>query len=105
LNIFDELIICNDEDFISVKEYLRLLFLEIPGYQNKSIKSIYELRNETHNKNIRSYADDVAYSYMRRALKNIVRRQKGTPLNVIRIDYRMIWDKWAEIENKIKSKE
>jgi len=79
LNIFDELIICGDEHFIAVKEYLNLLFQGDQEFMSKKIKSIYELRIETDNKNIRSYADDVAYSYMRRALKSIVRRQKELP--------------------------
>jgi hypothetical protein len=102
LNIFDELIICNDEDFTSVKEYLSILFLDDPFYLEKSIKSIYQLRVETGNKHLRSYADDVAYSYMRRALKSIVRRQKGTPLNVIRVTYEMVKSKWLEIDDKLR---
>jgi hypothetical protein len=102
LDLFDELIICGDENFIEVKEYLFLLFSEDSRYQSKSIKSISQLRVETGNKNIRSYADDMAYSYMRRALRSIVRRQKGISLNVVRINYKMICDKWEEIEEKCK---
>lgn len=105
LDLFDELIICGDEDFTSVKEYLSLLFLESNKYRYKSIKSIFQLRMETGNKNIRSYADDMAYSYMRRALKSIVRRQKGISLNVVRVNYKMISDKWEEIEKKMKGGE
>jgi len=102
LDIFDELIICGDEDYFSVKEYLYILFSDTPSFFEKKIKSISELRTETGDKKIRSYADDVAYSYMRRALKSIVRQQKGTPLNVIRVNYQMIYDKWLEIDRKMK---
>ena len=102
LDLFDKLIICGDEDFISVKEYLGLLFFDNGEYNKKIVKSIVDIRRETGNKNIRSYADDVAYSYMRRALKSIVRRQKGTPLNVIKLDYDTIRNKWLEIDEKIK---
>lgn len=79
-----------------------MLFQESPIFLNKTIKSIFELRTETGDKNLRSYADDVAYSYMRRALKSIVRRQKGTSLNVVRVTYEMFYEKWMEIEEKLK---
>lgn len=102
LNLFDELVICGDENFVDVKEYLNLLF-DCSEFTPKKIKSISELRVETGNKNIRSYADDIAYSYMRRALKSIVRRQKGTPLNVIKVTYEMIHKKWMEIEEKMNT--
>ena len=102
LDIFDELIICGDEDYTSTKEYLHLLFSGNKVFLDKDIKSLAELRIETGNKRLRSYADDIAYSYMRRALKSIVRRQKGTPLNVVRVTYDMFYDKWMEIEEKLK---
>jgi len=105
LHLFDELVICGDEDFFSVKEYLNLLFQEDNNFFSKSIKSICQLREETGDKNIRSYADDIAYSYMKRALRSIVRRQKGTSLNVIKITYQMFYDKWMEIEEKMKKYE
>ena len=103
LDNFDELIICGDESFIDVKEYLSLLFSGNETYNKKSIRSIYELRIETGDKNLRSYADDIAYSYMRRALRSISRRQKGIPLNVVKVTYSMICEKWMEIEAKIKN--
>jgi len=102
LNIFDDLIICNDEDFQSVKEYLHLLFQGNNEYLEKNVKSISELRVETGDKNLRSYADDIAYSYMKRALRSIVRRQKGVPLNVLKITFEMFREKWMEIEEKLK---
>ncbi|HNZ52077.1 MAG: hypothetical protein BWY36_00427 [Candidatus Diapherotrites archaeon ADurb.Bin253] len=103
LNLFDDLIICNDEDFQSVKEYLYLLFQGDSDYLKKNVKSISELRVETGDKNLRSYADDIAYSYMKRALRSIARRQKGIPLNVLKITFDMFKEKWMEIERKIKA--
>lgn len=102
LHLFDELVICGDEDFLSVREYLNLLFEDNRNFYSKSIKSICQLREETGDKKIRSYADDIAYSYMKRALRSIIRRQKGIPLNVIKITYQMFYDKWIEIEEKMK---
>ena len=102
LNLFDDLIICGDEDYRSVKEYLYLLFQDNKIFNDKTIKSISELRLETGDKKLRSYADDISYSYMRRALKSIIRRQKGTPLNVVKITYEMFYEKWIEIEEKLK---
>jgi hypothetical protein len=97
LHLFDELIICGDEDPQAVKDYLEILFSNNEEYSKKQIKSICDLRIETGDKKIRSYADDIAYSYMRRALKSIVRRQRGISLNVIPITYGMICNKWDEI--------
>ncbi len=105
LDIFDELVICGDENFVDVREYLHLLFLGSKEYDSKIVKSVNELRTETGNKNLRSYADDIAYSYMRRALKSISRRQRGIPLNVVKITYSMTCEKWLEIEKKIKGGE
>jgi hypothetical protein len=102
LHLFDELIICGDEDFFSVKKYLILLFQDNRNFFSKSIKSVCQLRVETGDKNLKSYADDIAYSYMKRALRSIVRRQKGVPLNVIKITYEMFCNKWMEIEEKMK---
>lgn len=101
LDIFDELIICGDENYYSVKKYLHLLFKDTKSFLTKTIKSVAELRIETGDKKLRSYADDVAYSYMRRALKSIIRRQKGTPLNVIKITYNMFYLKWMEIKERL----
>lgn len=101
LDLFDDLIICGDEDFTSVKEYLFLLFREEEAFSPKEIKSIVHLREEIGDKNIRSYADGVASSYRKRALKSIARRQGGVPLNVVKITYQMFFDKWIEIEEKM----
>ena len=102
LSDFDELIICGDEDPALVKKYLIFCFEKDNLFSSKVIKSIRELRIELGNKNIRSYADDVAYSYMRRALKSLTRRQVGTLLNVVKINYKMIAEKWEELDNKLK---
>jgi len=102
LNVFDTLIICGDEDFNSVKYYLLLLFSDNDFYQKKKILSVYKLREITGNKKLKSYADNIANSYRKRVLKNIQKQQTGIPLNPIKINYRMIYDKWMEIEEKMK---
>jgi hypothetical protein len=40
---------------------------------------------------------------MKRALRSIARRQKGIPLNVLKITFDMFKEKWMEIERKIKA--
>ena len=102
LDLFDTLIICEDESIVYVKEYLNLLFEENPDYFNKKVMSISELRKITGNKKLRSYADGVAKSYRKRALKYLGRQQEGIKLNPIKIDYKTIVSLWKEIDNKIK---
>ena len=55
LNLFDVLVICGDENFNSVKRDLGLLFLESSDYFKKKIISIYELREITGKKKLKSY--------------------------------------------------
>lgn len=101
LDIFDTLVICEDEDYNKVEKYLRLLFSDNRKYKEKEVISLYKLREITGNRKLKSYADNVANSYRKRALKNIQRQQVGTPLNIIKISYKLIKDKWNEIEKKL----
>ncbi len=103
LLLFDTLVICGDEHIPSVKEYLRILFEEDSDYHNKKVISISELRGLTGNPRLRSYADGVAKSYRRRALRCLARQQEGTSLNPVKINYSNIRVLWEEIDNKIKS--
>jgi len=103
LDLFDTLIICGDEHFLFVKEHLSILFEEDSTYHSKIIMSIAELREITGNPKLRSYADGVARSYRRRALKCLARQQQGTTLNIVKINYNSIRILWEEIDNKIKS--
>lgn len=102
LNLFDTLIICGDEDVTYVKEYLDILFYGNSNYHSKKIMSITELREITGDKKIRSYADGVARSYRRRALKCLAKQQQGTSLNPVKINYGSIRILWNEIDEKIK---
>ena len=97
---FDVLVICNDENFIYVKLYLDLLFDESQLYKSKYITNISELRAITGNKKLRSFANNTSNIYRRKGLKNLQRQQKGVPINVIRVTYQEIKDKWEEINKK-----
>jgi hypothetical protein len=105
LDKFDTLIICNDEPFLYVKEYLGILFFNNKEYFKKEISSLAKLREITGDKNIRSYADNIANTYKRKVFQNIQRRQRGIPLNIIKINYRMIVKKWEEIDEILNERE
>ncbi|MDO8741306.1 MAG: hypothetical protein Q7J54_07090 [Candidatus Woesearchaeota archaeon] len=98
LDLFDVLVICGDEDFTRVKKYLNLLFQKNDVYSRKEIISLYELRELTGKKKLKSYADNIANSYRKRALRSATRQQEGIPLNPIKITYKMICEKWKELE-------
>ena len=102
LELFDILVICGDEDIWRVKEYLYLLFLHNKKYSEKIIIGIGELREITGNKRLRSYADNAARSYRKRVFRSLNRQQKGLFLNPIKITYKMICEKWAEIDENLK---
>ena len=102
LDSFDNLVICNDETYVYVKEYLDLLFEGKEEYKSKFITSISKLRELTGDSKIRSYADNIVNIYRRKGLKTIRKQQKGIKLNLIEINYRKILDKWQEIDKKIK---
>ncbi len=104
LDDFDILVICGDEKFSDVKKYIELLFKGENRYLKKEIISLYELREITGNKNLKSYADGIANSYRKRGLKSISKRQEGIPLNVIDINYKRFKDKWFDINEKLKYK-
>ena len=94
LDIFDILVICNDENVNKVKKYLQSMFQNDNKFSEKEIYSIRELRILTGDHKLRSYANNIANSYRRRGLKKLQRQQKGIPLNLLKINYRMIAEKW-----------
>ena len=97
LSEIKNLVVCNDECFLYVKEYLNLLIREIP---NKiKIISITELK-EKLGKNVKSLADNFAKHYRKRALKPN-KWNNGKRLNVCKITTDMIIEKWEEIDKKL----
>jgi len=102
LNLFDNLVICNDETYVYVKNYLDLLFQEDDIYFSKFITSLSKLREISGNPKIRSYADNIANVYRRKGLRSDKRKQKGIKLNLVEINYKKIIEKWKEIDKKIK---
>lgn len=102
LNSFDNLIICNDENYLYVKKYLDILFSKNKQYFSKLITSLHKLREISGDSKIRSYADNIANIYRKKALKPLRRRQKGIPLNIVKINYQKIKNKLNEINKKIK---
>jgi len=102
LNLFDTLVICGDENYSYVRQYLDMLFEDSEAYMLKKILSVCELRDLTGDKKLKSYANNIANSYRKRALKPIYRQQKGTPLNKIRIGYKEIREKWLKIDERLK---
>lgn len=102
LDKFDVLIICNDELFLYVKEYLDILFSNSKEYFRKEISSLAKLREITGDKSIRSHADNIAAIYRRKIFQKIQRKQKGIQLNIVEINYKIIAEKWKEIDNALK---
>lgn len=90
----NKLVICNDEEFKSVRMYLRYML-------GKGIKmeiiSITDYRKEL-GRNIKSLADNFARHYAKRGL-NELKQSRGLRLNVIKINYAMINTKWEELKD------
>lgn len=84
------LIVCNDEEFMYVREYLLVLL----GTDSSrfSIISISDFRR-TLGRKVSSLADNFAESYRKRALKP-TRWKEGKELNIVEITYRMIKEQW-----------
>jgi len=101
LDSFDNLVICNDEEYTYVKKYLDLLFEKNKKYSSKFITSLSKLREISGDYKLRSYADNIANIYRKKALKPLRRKQKGVVLNIVEINYLKIREKWEDI-NKMK---
>ncbi len=90
LENIDTLIICNDENFVYVREYLHILLndnLFLP-----KIINITEFQKKLGRK-VKSFADNYSKAYRKRGL----RRHKwhiGIKLEVVEITYEMIKNKW-----------
>lgn len=99
-----ELILCTDETFIEVKEYL-ILLLAKEGKNDKSIKSIGQYREEKKKEGkggkIISCADGFANSYRKRGPREC-RWDKGRELNIIKAPYEEIINLWNLIDLELK---
>ncbi|MDA3836219.1 MAG: hypothetical protein PF542_01215 [Nanoarchaeota archaeon] len=91
-DLFDTLVICNDEKYLKVRGWLDFFFEGNCDYGGKEIISISYLRKITGDKKIRSYADKVANIYRVKGVKSGVRRQRGVGLNMIDLDFNIILD-------------
>ena len=90
------LIICNDEDFETVKRCLNFL---LKSYEFEII-NISEFRKRL-GRNIGSLADNYANIYRKKALK-FNQRGKGKKLNVIPVTFSIIKQYWRELnKNKV----
>jgi hypothetical protein len=85
----ETLIICNDEDFNYVKEYLIILIGEEPSFQ---IISISNLRDKLGRK-VSSLADNVAKCYRKRGL-NKTKWNNGKKLDLVEINFDIIKKYW-----------
>lgn len=94
LNQIKKLIICNDEDFHCVHDYLQQLLID-EKYMPEII-SITEFRNGL-NRKVKSPADNYAKLYRTRALSKL-KWNRGINLNVIEITFSMITEKWEELK-------
>ena len=98
LDSFDNLVICNDEDYTEVKKYLDVFFSKNKEYDSKLITSLSKLRKISGNSKIRSYAEHIANIYRKKALKPLRRQQKGIILKTVKINYQKIKNKVSECE-------
>ena len=98
LDLFDNLIACKDEDYVTMKKYLDSFFNGNEKYLSKNIMCIGDLRKISGDSKIRSYADGIANIYRKKGLKPIHRRQKGVELDICEINYKLI----KELIEKIK---
>jgi len=88
------LIICNDENFNYVREYLYLLLNDTTF--SFRIISITEFQKRLGRK-VKSLADNFAKAYRKRSLKRN-RWHVGKKLNVVEITYNMIKNKWKQLD-------
>ena len=102
LDNFDNLVICNDELYSKVKNYLDFLFNGNSKYSSKLIISLSRLREISGDNKIRSYADNVANIYRKKGLKPLTRKQRGVKLNLIDLGYQRIRQKWEEVIKNMK---
>lgn len=102
LDLFDILVICGDENYTRVRLYLKFLFETDSIYFKKDIISLDDLRAITGDPKLKSSANGVANSYRKRALKSKFRQQKGRQLNIIKVNYNSILEKWKELDKKTK---
>ena len=89
----ETLIICNDEEFTYVKEYLMVL-LEQDSSRFKII-SITDFRKQL-GRRVSSLADNFAEGYRKRALKP-TRRSNGKQLDIVEITYEMVKEQWEKL--------
>ncbi len=101
LDLFENLVICNDEKYVSVKSYLDLLFRDNSDYLKKNITCLNELRRISGDLKLKSYADNIANIYRKKGLKSEFRKQRGVRLEIVEINYRKVKDKWEEIDKEI----
>jgi hypothetical protein len=97
-DLFDNLIICDDEIYAEVKKYLDSLFEKNKIYINKFITSLHKFREMLGNPKIRSYADNIANIYRKKAPKPPRRQQKGIPLNLVEVNYQKVKEKWETLK-------
>ncbi|HVA82892.1 MAG TPA: hypothetical protein VNF06_01885 [Candidatus Aquilonibacter sp.] len=92
------LIICNDEAFNYVKEYLSLLLGdEYPkGFEIINISEF----GKALGRRIRSPADNYSKHYRKRAL-NKSKWEEGIRLNVAEVNYRIIEHEWKRLEKEV----
>lgn len=100
-DLFDNLVICDDEPYSEVKKYLDVLFKKEEAYTHKLITSLHKFREMLGDLKIRSYADNIANVYRKKAPKPLRRQQKGIPLDIIEVNYQKVMEKW-EILRQIK---
>lgn len=96
VNEIETLIVCNDEDFNYVKEYL-LILLGVDSSRFK-IANITDFRKKL-GKRVSSLADNFARCYRKRALKPN-RWNNGKNLNVVEVDFSMIQTEWKKLSIK-----
>jgi hypothetical protein len=98
LGLFDSLVICDDEPYLEVKSYLDKLFYGNKNYFEKNITSLHKFRKILGDSKIRSYADNLSNIYRKKAGKPLHRKQKGMPLNIIKVSYQNIVELWKKLK-------
>lgn len=92
LSEISKLIVCNDEEFCYVKEYLLLLLETKPVFEIQSITTLKRVLG----RNIQSLADNYAKCYRKRGL-NKNKWNKGKELDVVEINYGIISKYWKKL--------
>lgn len=103
LEDIDTLVVCNDEPWHQVKDYLEALFYGEDRFFEIQAINITEYRKICGKPRLSSKAHGRANSYRKRGSKRAHRVSRGPKLNMVKVGYEQIEKLWLEKVKEIES--